>query len=65
MFGLDTVTLAALAQGVRIDRPPAGTLRRGWFGLDSPRAPTVLLSVAIAVVVVVIVVAVVRRIRAR
>ncbi|MFO0558447.1 MAG: hypothetical protein U0269_10560 [Polyangiales bacterium] len=60
-----TALLLSLAQGVRIDRPPPGTLRRGVIGLDSPRAPTLVLSVTVAIVVLVLVVAVVRRVRKR
>jgi len=60
-----TALLLSLAQGVRIDRPPAGTLRRGVIGLDSPRAPAIVLSVTVAVVVLVLLVAIVRRVRTR
>ena len=65
VFALTVTTLSALAQGVRVDRPPAGTLRRGILGLESPSAPAVVLWVTVALVALVVVAAIVRRARRR
>jgi hypothetical protein len=65
VFALASTLLVTLAQGVRIDRPPPGTLRRGYIGLDSPRAPSIVLAITLALVVAVVATAVVRRLRRR
>jgi predicted small integral membrane protein len=65
VFVSATAQLFSLAQGVRIDRPPPGTLRRGIIGLDSPRAPALLLSLTVAVVLLLLGVAIVRRLQKR
>jgi hypothetical protein len=65
VFDITASARCALAQGIRIERPPPGTLRRGVLALDSPKAPTLLLVSAITVVALLLVAAAVRRLRAR
>jgi hypothetical protein len=52
----------AQAQRVRWQRPPAGTLRRGWWVLYRPR---VAVAAAIVLVVATLAVALYRRLRRR